>query len=37
MDIEKPTQRKTVQWNAEEIKINVVEQKENFKKKVLEF
>lgn len=36
MDIEKP-QRKTVQWNAEEIKINVIDRHQDFKKKVLEF
>lgn len=36
MDIEKP-QRKTVQWNAEQITINAIDHHQDFKKKVLEF
>ena len=37
MDIEKPTQRKTVQWNTQEIKTNIIDHHQDFKKKVLEF
>ncbi len=35
MNIEKPTQRKTVQWDANEINNALVKEKDDFRKKVL--
>ena len=37
MDIEKPTQRKTVQWNAQEITTNIIDKHEDFRKQAFLF